>query len=587
MADKIVSDKSVDEFGPDPVTEADSDDISSVHINLDDLYQRFIGPIEAKRSVSAPNTLTQSIAKKTNSSAALLIERISKTSQSNLSNALVDPKKAQESRAHTFYRMIGLPVIHSNLGDFYNPGFNPEDSGEVATKNSDVKNNPDPNILKLQTNRENEARKRIQMFQNLPLDSSVFPIAMAFVKPFRVINAKGNFVNFNDLDPQTFTITARQLWISNNYELQGGGAITNFFSSNSHILRPLCVNSVISDTVQPEKNIICVPFLKDKISTRCETNVYCDRPGIEFILRIRLAQRSLDSNLAKNIISKIDPKKPVQGLTSSDLQQLAQALLGEKKIDSSQILSSLKLNSSGLKTGQSLVKMIKALIEILVKSVNTISDSSKNIDWTPICSELGPEDSKHMKFESSVKLKKSSSQIQQRLDQLNTKSIISKMSSISPDLSLGNYALSYFQQTEQLYDSFIQEAEGQKNHYLESAADALRAIEIITGEVSGLGLIDILCIYTALWTIDLDVLISMLDVSSFQRLVSYNPQLINENVQKRMFASGFEPVFPIGKAMQMLEDKVVHLLSYADALYVSVQLGQPKIVDGGSSPEGT
>ena len=54
---------------------------------------------------------------------------------------------------------------------------------------------------------------------------------------------------------------------------------------------------------------------------------------------------------------------------------------------------------------------------------------------------------------------------------------------------------------------------------------ALREIEIITGEISGLGLIDILAIYTALWSIDIKTLIGFLDNSSYERLIKFNPSL--------------------------------------------------------------
>ena len=52
----------------------------------------------------------------------------------------------------------------------------------------------------------------------------------------------------------------------------------------------------------------------------------------------------------------------------------------------------------------------------------------------------------------------------------------------------------------------------------DAANDALRKIEIIMGEFSGFGLCDIIATYLALWTIDQQTLVNMLDDGAFNRL---------------------------------------------------------------------
>jgi hypothetical protein len=55
------------------------------------------------------------------------------------------------------------------------------------------------------------------------------------------------------------------------------------------------------------------------------------------------------------------------------------------------------------------------------------------------------------------------------------------------------------------------------------------------GEFTGIGLSDIIAIYTALWTIDPNVLVNMIDDQAFDRMAS-NPALIAPAVSGRQSA---------------------------------------------------
>lgn len=554
---------------PNQVTENTLDDIQSIDFDIDSLYQRFIGPIEAKRSHSAPNILLSNTVKTQTS------DSVTQSAQVDLNNAYVDNNNPQESRASAFYRMIGLPIMDKNF-NFYNGGFNPTKAQSALTKNSKISSSPDLNVLKMQTDREFDARKRIQIFQSSFVDSSVFALGQQYIKKFKIFSKP----KFNDLDSQKFSIPDRQTFISQFYTNGDDTDINNFFSSGTHIIRPLLNNAIIDNTIMPANRMVCAPFLKNKTDTRLEKDNYLDRPGIEFILRIRLQQIS-ESDLISGIINDLDPNQNVTDISKADLSLIASALLDKNKITDSDILKTLGQSSVEINTINNLIKMIKGCVIELKNSIDTINSTIQNIDWTPLPSELGSEDFKGLTISNIVLLKTSTSELEKRIKQLTIKSILAKQTSSVSESDIGNFAFSYFEQTQKQFSDALNDASEQKNNYILYGAKALRNIEIIVGEISGLGLIDILAIYTALWAIDLDVLLSLLDNESFQRLTTNN-ELINSNVQKRI-DNGGDATINLSDAMQKLENQITNILDFSDKLFDQTK-ENGSVIEGGSSP---
>src|SRR5690606_20862599 len=136
----------------------------------------------------------------------------------------------------------------------------------------------------------------------------------------------------------------------------------------------------------------------------------------------------------------------------------------------------------------------------------------------------------------NLQIKKTSSSLNQQSDDQN---------------SLGNFALFSGENNAYKYDNELNQLISKRNQLGNYASIAVRNIEIITGEISGLGLIDILAIYTALWAIDLNTLISLLDDDSFDRLYKYNKHLISEEVENRKNKG--ESIVPIKEALTNLE----------------------------------
>jgi hypothetical protein len=88
----------------------------------------------------------------------------------------------------------------------------------------------------------------------------------------------------------------------------------------------------------------------------------------------------------------------------------------------------------------------------------------------------------------------------------------------------------------------------------------LKNVEIVTGEISGLGLIDILAIYSSLWTIDINYLINLLDNSSFNRLYKYNPTLRSQEIINRFN----NQTINISTVLQTLQNLISEVLIFAD-----------------------
>ena len=80
--------------------------------------------------------------------------------------------------------------------------------------------------------------------------------------------------------------------------------------------------------------------------------------------------------------------------------------------------------------------------------------------------------------------------------------------------------------------------------------------------MSGFGLVDVIAVYIALWSVDLDVLISLLDDSAFERLYNNNTNYQgNESVSSRK-NNGVK--YTGEKAISLLTEKLFKILSFAD-----------------------
>lgn len=548
---------------PDLITENSLDDIQSIDLSINSLIQKFIIPIERIRSMSAPSIIEISRTK----------DEDGKIIQAELDNANVDNSSAQESRAHAFYRMIGLPVIDQNF-NIYNPGFNPRRSDKARTQNNSIADNVSQIMRLMARARETSTRERYAIFKRGGIDASVYGLVLPILRKFQVIDTKKDFTSN---DEQKITIQKRKSFIETNFDSgDTTQTISKFFEAEQHVLRPFTVDSNIERTVMPANRLICEPFLKTINDTQIDVETFLPRPALELILRLRLRQSQEQADSFSETIFALNPVLDTQDVALVDLRRIALALLNEENINDDELLKRLTATDLELVVINNYIRLIKAVVDMLIEAVETISNIALEIDWTPLPGTLGPERGSNVG--AFVVPRRTSSMLERRIIQLDIKSANAKRQPTISLKNLGTYSTISFENVENLFDNELAEAKTQKLDYIRLGSEALRVIEVITGEISGLGLIDILAIYTALWSVDIDILLSLLDDNAFQRLYDNNPELRTSHVVNRN-SSG--PTYNGFDALQKFEKQIINILAFTDKL-VEQKLSSPNLSEGGS-----
>lgn len=553
---------------PETKKESEFDDIQSISVKQ--LSAQYIRPIERLRSMSAPAVLNRQKGKDNDS----VIQR-------DLDAVQVDNSDAQESRAHAFYRMIGLPVMRDDNVTFFNPGFNPDRTGKATIKQANIGYNISQPIKIMHAFREGSAKARRDVFKKSGVEASVHSLVLPIIKPFQVIDTNKSFT---EQDNQTFNIPRRKLFLQEKYTT-ADGELTVFKDSGSHILRPFTVDPIIEKTVMPADRIICEPFLKDKISTRLENDTFLNRPLIESVLRLRLKEFEGRELLEDLITIAVDVDDDVTDPAA--VRNAAIALFGDDGP-----ISSLDVSTAQLFNITKYIKTINRLITLLSRQVEVVNKVRLNINWTPISDELGPEFGTDVG--SLLVLKNNDSNnsetntvpaLERQQSQLFVKNIIGTINIDKTTKDIGTFAGTTLENPEKTFKKELDDITGQINEFIRQGSKALEDIEIITGEISGLGLVDIIAIYTALWAIDLEVLVAMIDDSAFERLYENNKELRAPVVKTRrdtgVTRDGTGLILTVKDAIGRFEDQVISILSYADKLF-SDSLTTRKNIEAGN-----
>jgi hypothetical protein len=518
------------------------DDFQSMDLDINSLVTRFIKPIDQIRSKNAPIVTGNSIQQLTNS------------------------QTPQESRAHAFYRLMGLPAIASD-GRFYNTGFNPKID---SVKNDDIVKNIPDNVRQMIAKRETDYRTRISKFYNYTVDTSVYGLVLADPdgqRQFMVMDL--NKDGLSDGDLQNIEIPHRREFITKNYVRSDGSQITNTFNSISHILRPFITDPIISANVEPKSGsntaMIGVPFLLTS-DAEFEYNTYVKRPGIEFILRLRLRQQNAAEQTGI-IFNQVDLKSFEGEVSNKNQREIAAALtnVGVSDVDVDQALDGASLVE--LYTLNDLVKTFKGLIYLYRQSIENVESARKKIIWVPLSNKGGPETGTEVMTTFVVpKGFLGTWSLEQRIRQLEVKSSLAKSQlEIGDDLSFSDFAISEFSNLANAFDGNLQEAINERSRLEAEASNALRIIEYISGEVSGLGLIDIFAIYMAMWAVPVNVLLDLIDDSAAKRLDQIK-ELHTADVTARASKYGNAK-----EAYNKLEKQIISILSYADRLYIQAK----------------
>ena len=428
----------------------------------------------------------------------------------------------QESRAHAFYRLIGFPVISDpKNGDvlFYNPGYdiaNPDPSYKykiAAKQNSE--------LAKLSLFREHYYNTNIaSIFSQKTIDASVLSLMSINIRDFEYIQSSEPL----DDDRHNQSYPAQQL----NEDAPGQPLYTLYTDENGnlsstdltfdryHVIKPFVTDPRIDLTVIPSTSRVCVPFLLNKSQSKLREGVFLKQPFIEKVIRDRFSvfdQESALGEAEKSILQEIknynlDDNELVKSISEGDYYKLNDQTRFLKYLD-----------------------VITAMCTLLNDSLNQIGYAQSNYHWIPIPPSNGPEgscqtapiyikDPNNLNLDEDKYLAK-----MQIMSTFKTTDVSTTSSGASDPGGFFFEGLTSFLNPDQneytgnVLKEELDKMSKQRNSVCNAANSALKNVEMIMGEFSGLGLCDIIAITAALYTVEKTVLLGLLDGPAFMRML--------------------------------------------------------------------
>ena len=496
-----------------------------------------------------------------------------------------DSVRPFESRCHAFYRYLGLPVVDPSADDsFYSPGYYPPSKSNTnATKSNTSRKNIDTKFKaspskSISAIRENNFKLLRNVFAKQDLISSLYALALHHVRTFQAIDDSENSDPFF-ADQQTFTEDARKIEVENFINANPGSSesinssmaktasiLGASLDSGQHILKPFIVDPVIANSIQPPTNLICVPFLKNIADTKLNKNTVLQRPGIETIIRVRFANNPTDTlfldDVRKIISGEVSPEQSTATLDRQGIIDTIEAIFQINDINSLPDSFNTSLSNIQLTTISGLVKTLKAIVVQLHGNLDAIHQAIVNINWLPIPSVEGPE---IIRGASLNRFGVNLSIYDKVITNLKLQLFSANSSSNAPELAtLGNFATpftAFSPKTTSLINTVLEDLQNKKKNYSDNAFKSMSNMELISGEVSGLGLVDILAIYIALWSVEDKYLLGLIDNDAFERLYNYNKDLQGVPAVADRH-NGTKPT--IKDCLIKLEEKVINALTFAD-----------------------
>ena len=470
--------------------------------NLDDYYVKVIKSIDSFRSTfdATTSNIRQTI------------------SQSSLDNVFAqnetNSRTPQESRCNAFFRMMGFPVVSADGSNFYSPGFDPDlnrDQDQLQ-KHIDIANSLLGGLEPILNAREIYAKNSSNLFRAKDDNAAANAIASIYVRPFDKQFKEG--LTPLASDDQQFEVPDR------NFVSVDFASEVNITTKSTHILKPFVVDPRIDFTVTPSANRICAPFLTDKSKTQITKGRYLKRPYIEKIISVRF--------------NKTDVVNTPAGKTEINqyVNDLISFIKNSPDIKNSSLINVLanplqSLHTSEIAVFSKFINVINAFVQQLAENITEINKIRTRINWKPIPDIGGPELGSTL---NEVDQTDTTNNKRIEVDIANTEfnRILSQTDfNIGIDeADLGNFAFSdiddiVFSSTQHNYDFYDQQYNTltrQRNELGNRANSLLQQIEYITGEFSGLGLLDIIAIQATLWIISPGALLGLIDDVAISRM---------------------------------------------------------------------
>lgn len=491
-------------------------------IDINKIYSDFIQEIDSIRSYV--NTTDPS-------NVSSLLESL-KSSSSKKHNIRTENTR-QESRCHAFYRMIGFPVVNANY-EIYNPGHDIHFDSVLKLDNKiAIALNPIPGFKKISFERETYTLKILEIFSNPgSIDAGVLSLTSGSsgLKSINLRKFNSPFKNDDAFDmkalEQSYTFDLLSMVGKNeiflfNYQDVNGSFTSKLNKTKNHIIKPFIVDPIIDFSINPSYNRVSVPFPKDQLYTKVSFNKFAKRPIIEKVIRDRF---SIDNNIKDAGTASETIVNYVKNIPAIKDENIIKRISNDSNI--------YKLSEQAQFT--SYLNIIREMMTKLVDSLRIIHKAQTLYYWVPKPSIIGPEGGCEVRnvfipnnIDEDLLTDKDKNIlnkiIQSNLNQFNTQTVKNDGST-----DIRGFSNTFFQSfssetTSALGDSTQATLESliiQRKRILEKANDALRTVEIIMGEFSGLGLCDIVAILGALYLMPKDKLTGFLDIDAYNRMSS-------------------------------------------------------------------
>lgn len=475
-------------------------DVVSPDIDL--YYSKVIQDIDSFRSRFNGTT--------TNLSRTISLKELDAVFVNNEMNSI----SPQESRCHAFYRMMGFPVVSGDGVRLYSPGFDPDlnrDKDKIQ-KNLDIANSTLEKLKNILTERENYTKTSTNIFQNKDNNATALAISSIYVRPFDKQFKEG--IGPLDIDSQTVNVPDRK-----NVQSDFSDAVS-FDTRSKHILKPFIVDPRIELTVTPATNRICAPFLLDKSKTQLSKSTYLKRPYIERVMRVRFNNVNVLGNSNQGVVNQYVKDLITFVQTNSEVTQPALVEITANSLQS--------LHKSELMVFSKFIRIIEALVLELAHSFIEIDKIRKNINWKPIPNTNGPEFGSTL---NAVDISDANNKVTEKdIANLQMQKFLQEtdfdIGFTAPDLggfsfsNVDDIVFGSLKNVSQFYDKQLNTLTKRREELGNRANDLLRRMEIITGEFSGLGLLDIIAIQAALWVIKPEALMGLIDDEAITRMQS-------------------------------------------------------------------
>ena len=430
-----------------------------------------------------------------------------------------------ESHCHAFFRMLGLPVI-SSTQTFYNPGYYGKQMTADKDKIKKISNNQHSNLIGIENLREQIAFANGENFLAKNDNSINYKIDM--LQYPRKLNVMKENIGPFALDPQEETITLRT---TKNQKI-------------SHILRPFKCNPIIAsmqNMLIPTKNF-SAPFYRTNLSEEISGGKL-ESTYLETVCKIRFAPQTKAENN-----TFIDSLKEQLQIVQINGQNLFENVLNNQNVIETYISNimfgvfvqiilqySLKINEY-----KSLATRLSVNTSATTKLSNKINTLKENISYYNATRAFLPTDI----FENKGHLVSSGN--------------------FDVGVLLSDLMLILDSPTRQLSKE-LEEATTQQKRHQKEIEEITKDRFYFSGEVLGIGSIDIISMMLAFWIIPQDHLLGMLDDSSFNRLYEGRDykKLRNDIVESR---KNFSSYVGIEEAMGKLDETVYNLLALADSI---------------------